>query len=122
MACPVKESEEVFPGKVGHVKHLNAVGDEDYLHEVDRDEGSHVAHVSGNELQRLLERLLLDEGDDLFVSDQASERQNQHVDVHENEVHVHDLLLHGRLGLVVHQGRCHVDEEGDDDHIDQQQN
>jgi len=115
---PVQKCERTFPKEVRHVQHLNAVGNEDELHEVGRDESCHGAYVAGNEREQVLEGVLLDELYYLLVGDQAGERQDQHVHVHQDQVHVHDLLLHARLCFVVHEGGCYVDEERDDDHVD----
>jgi hypothetical protein len=79
---------------VRHVQHLNAVGDEDNLQEIGRDESCHGAYVAGNEFKQLIEGVFLDELDYLLVGDQAGERQDQHIEVHQDQVHVHDLRLH----------------------------
>ena len=42
--------------------------------------------------------------------------------MHQNHVHIHDLLLHAALSLVVHQHSCHVNEERNDDDVYEDEN
>ena len=45
MSEPIDKSQETFDNEVRHIKHLNAIGDEDHLDQVGGDERCHVADV-----------------------------------------------------------------------------